>query len=132
MRTILVATLIWSVASPATPAVARSHLVSPERVEERLTGAKEHRKQDLATLVGILSHSTVRSALVSIHFDPEDLAAKASSLSDRELHDLADRAARLEVDPGAGGIGKGLLIAFAVVGIAFTALLIVCSSSGCE
>jgi hypothetical protein len=63
--------------------------------------------------------------------DSEDLVAKASNLSDRDLRDLAERAARLEVDPAATGVGKALLIVFALVGVAFTVALIVCSSNGC-
>ncbi len=132
MRELTVATLVAIFSLSTAPANAQSHVVSPLQVASRLKAVRQHRSQDLATILGALSHSEVREAIALLRIDAGDVGSRASTLSDQELHDLADRVARLEVDPSAGGAGKGLLIAFAIIGAAFTVMLIVCSASDCN
>jgi len=90
-----------------TPLTAQEHLVSPELLRGRLSEATEQRAEDLAALALTLSGS---------HVDVDVLAA---TLTDAELHDVAQRAARLQADPRAGTSGwiKWPLIVFAVVGV---------------
>ncbi len=132
MRELIAVAVIASIASLAPPASAHSHLVSPELVQSRLKEAGQHRIHDLAAVLGILSRPEVREALAAFKVDPDDVALRVPTLSDEELHDLADRVARLDIDPRSSGVGRGLLIALAVIGVAFTVLLIVCSTSDCD
>lgn len=132
MKRLTAAALIATFTSHAPLASAQSHLVSPHLVASRLKEVSQHRSRDLATVLRVLSHSEVREALASLRVDPGDVGHRVSTLSDEELHDRADRVARLDVDPSAGGVGKGLLIAFAIIGMAFTLMLIVCSASDCN
>jgi len=121
-RLIAAATLLSLVASAAT-ATADDHLVSLQLVRERLTATNQRRSE---TLRLILSNPTVKQAAAVAHVDPDALAARLSNLTDMELRDLADRAARLETDPVAGMSGwvKGPLIAFAVIGVLFIIFII--------
>jgi len=122
IATATVLSLVWC----AAPATADDHLVSLQLAHARLTEANQRRSQDAATLCLILSNPMVRQAAVVTHVDPDALTARLSTLSDLELHELADRAERLGVDPVAGMSGwvKGPLIAFAILGVVFVILLI--------
>jgi hypothetical protein len=126
MKRLVAAATVLCLVSGAAPVTADDHLVSLQLVRARLTEADQRRSQDIATLRLIPSHPMVRQAAVMTHVDPDALTARLSMLSDLELHDLADRARRLDADPVAGMSGwvKGPLIAFAVIGVLFVILLI--------
>jgi hypothetical protein len=126
MKRIIATATVLSLVSYAAPATADDHLVSLQVARAALMEANQRRSQDLATLHLILSNPTVRQAAVITHVDPDVLTARLSTLNDLELHDLADRARRLDADPIAGMSGwvKGPLIAFAILGVLFLILII--------
>ena len=110
----------------ATPGPCTDHVVSLQGMDIRLREASRQRAGDIATLRLFLSGPTAGRAAATVHLDPDAVAGRLSALSDRELRDLADRAARLEIDPHAGMSGgvKAVLITLAVVGAIFIILLI--------
>ena len=126
MKKIVATATLLSLVSYAAPAKADNHLASLQVAHARVREANQRRSQDVATLHLILSNPAVRQAALMTHVDPDALTARLSILSDLELHDLADRARRLDADPVAGMSGwvKGPLIAFAAIGVIFVILII--------
>ena len=114
----------------APPAPGTDHVVSQQLIDIRLREASHQRAGDIATLRSFLSGPTARRAAATLHLDPDAGAGKLSALTDRELRDLADRAARLEIDPHSGMSGgvKAVLVTLAVVGAIFIILLIYVST----
>lgn len=105
--------------------LAGEHLVARERVEARLAAAAATREADLAAVRRLLSTPQAASAAAAFGADVGDLRAGAASLGDRELRNLAARAADLKGDPAAGDIHidtNEFLIIFLIVAIVLVVL----------
>ena len=131
MKRPIVAAAVTAVLCHGAPALTDDHLVSLDLVATRFAAATEQRSRDLAAARLVLSSPSGHRWMAAIQFTVDPRDTSLSRLSDFELYDLSDRAARLEVDPRAAGVGKALLIVLVIVGIAFAAALIVCSDNGC-
>jgi hypothetical protein len=116
------------------PARAEDHLVSPSAVQVRLSQAAAQRQADLTALRSVLDSPAAVSASTGLGSDAHALSERVAVLSDVELRELARRAALLETDPVAGGIGKTLLIVAIVIALFFAVFAIACSgdrAAGC-
>jgi hypothetical protein len=115
----LLAGLLAVVLSSAVPANAADHLVAGDEVKSALQAASEARLRDLGRLERVLSSPQAADAAAAAGTSVGDLRGALSTLGDRELRDLAARAAALESDPVAGldPDVKQLLIIFLIVAI---------------
>jgi len=109
----------------ATPAPCSDHLLTADLVLARLDTARRQRDRNVADLRSFLSDPAVSRAAAAAHLDADSVATKLSALSDQELRDLADRAARIQTDP-CSGLSKGVkitLIIAAIVTLSFIILV---------
>lgn len=108
----------------ATPAsAAQDHLVPLDVMQSRLQESVERRQADLARVDRALATPLARAAAASLGRDTDVLRTAVYTLDDKELHDLAQRAAILQIDPAAGGLHKGLKVTSIVVGSVVLSLL---------
>jgi hypothetical protein len=107
----------------ATPAsAAQDHLVPLDVMQSRLQESAERRQADVALVDRALATPLARAAAASLGRDVGSLRTAVYMLDDNELHDLAQRAAILQIDPAAG-MRKGLKVTFIVVGSAVLLVL---------
>lgn len=103
---------------------AEDHLVSLEAAQSRLSEVTRSRSHDVATLERALSTPRAASTARALGADVREVRGAVASLGDRELRELASRAAALEADPVAG-LDKDihdLLIVFLIVAIVIVVL----------
>jgi hypothetical protein len=103
---------------------ADAHVVSPEQLSAALSASAGQRATDLATLDAFLSSPAAESAAHRAGVDLDGARAGVTSLTDAEIHDLAQRAERLPHDPVAGldADVNQLLVVFLVVAIVILVL----------
>ena len=118
MRGFAAAAVVLGSALVGSP-VGAEHLLDRATLDKVLSDRAEQRRTDLAKLDAFLSTSAAERAVESMSADPLRVRTGLSSLSDGELQDLAQRAAALEVDPGAGLSSdvNTLLVIFLIVAI---------------
>ena len=98
---------------------ADDHLVSRDAMGQALRAKEDVVQRDLATLDGILASEKAAAAAQKAGLTPGDLRAGVRTLSPAEIHDLAERASRLQTDPRSGLTHdvEELLIIFLIVGL---------------
>jgi hypothetical protein len=98
---------------------ADDHLMSPDAAASQLRAAALARQADLGTVEKVLSTPEARRASSALGVDIRQVKGAASTLTDRELRDLAARASALDADPAAG-LSRDvdqLLVVFLIVAI---------------
>jgi hypothetical protein len=126
--------LVFSLAVP-TSLWARPHMVTTRVVDARFESAAAARAAHLAALDRILATPTAAQVAAARGLDVQKLRAGLASLKDDELADIHARAAALEKDPVAGGLGSIFVVLLVVVAVAvILAVLIVegCKKQGAE
>jgi hypothetical protein len=118
-----VALLTLAVSLPGL-AFAGDHVVTREAVDARLGAAAASRAADLATLHRFLATPQAERAARLAGTEAGRLGASLAALSDSEARELAERAAALQSDPGAGLSSdvNTLLIVFLIVAIVILVL----------
>ena len=107
---------------PSLP--AQTHVVSPAELRKEAVAATRARKHNVETVAKFLSSPEAEKALRAARMDPTRVKSSVSSLSDRELAELASRADRAQIDFAAGRLtDRDLLII--LLGIAGLVLIIV-------
>jgi hypothetical protein len=103
---------------------ADAHVVSPEQLSAALSTSAEQRATDLATLDAFLGTPAAVSAAQQVGVSLDGARTGVTSLSDAEIHDLAQRADLLSHDPVAGldADVNQLLVVFLVVAIVILVL----------
>lgn len=102
---------------------AEDHLVTAADIQCRFAATADQRAENLRTVDAALASPAAAEAAVLLHADLGRIRARASSLTDEELRDVAARATALTFDPVAGA--NPVLIVLAVIGgIVVLALLI--------
>jgi hypothetical protein len=112
------------VLTQAFPAGAQPHLAPANTVDARLAAARAQRARDLAALSRLLRTDSARGEMTRLRLDPEAVSERLAVLDDREIHDLADRARRLDADPAAGE--SATVVAGSYLQIGLTLLLLYC------
>ena len=133
-RGVLSVVLAFSLAVPSS-LWARPHLVTTRAVDARFASAAAERAAHLAALDQILSTPTAAQVAAARGLDIQRLRSGLASLQDDELRDIHARAAALQKDPVAGGLGSLFVIVLVVVAVAvILAVLIVqdCKEKGAE
>jgi hypothetical protein len=105
-------------------AFADDHLVSPDAAASQLRSAFLARQADLGAVQRVLSTPEARRASSALGVDIRQVQGAASTLTDRELRDLAVRASALDADPAAGlshDVDQ-LLVIFLIVAIVILVL----------
>ena len=110
------------------PGSAQDHLVTAGDVQARFAEAADQRAENLRTVEAALSSPAAVEAAALLHADLVRIRARASSLTDEELRDVAARANALTVDPVAGA--NPVLIVLAVIGALVVLTLLVASLCG--
>jgi len=77
-------------------------LVVAPSIQTRLAQAAAQRDRDIRTLNGVLHNPRAASVTAAMGTNIERVQASVSTLNDRELRDIAARAAALQSDPRAG------------------------------
>ncbi len=90
------------VAYAAAPAPAGHHVVDQSQVARRLLESARTREERVALFQAALGTEEARQKARSMGADPDRLRAAVPHLSDRELADLASRAALVKADVAAG------------------------------
>jgi hypothetical protein len=87
-------------------AQTQNHLVGVEVAQARLHEAAHQRDVNLATLDAFVASREGSAAITLLGANADHVRSSLSSLSDRELHELAARAAALDSDPVAGALSR--------------------------
>ena len=98
---------------------AGDHLVSTDAAASQLRAAALARQADLGAVEKVLSTPEAKRASSALGVDIRQVKGAASTLTDRELRDLATRASALDADPAAG-LSRDvdqLLVVFLIVAI---------------
>jgi hypothetical protein len=119
--------------SAATPIVAfadDAHLVPQKDVVQRLVDTETTRAGRVALFEKALSTPEAEARARSLGFEPARLRAVVPQLSDAELKDLADRAARAK-DPTAGYYrhDDGMILLGVVLVLLLVVLIVVASQN---
>ena len=120
-RSLLLLTLLGGL---ALPGLAADHLVTEQARTERLEAAAAQRQAELGTLHAVLARPEATRAASRLGVSLARLQSGVATLSDSELHDLAQRAQALQTEP-AGALDhdiKDLLVIFLVVAIVILVL----------
>lgn len=121
MRRILAVLFACATVQAPQSAASADHLVGPATAQERLAATTTDRARDLQNIESALSSPAAASVASALGVRIERLKVGVRALSDRELRDLALRAATLEKDPVAGTLSDGevhdLLVIFLIVAI---------------
>lgn len=121
MRRILAVLFACATVQAPQSADSADHLVRPATAQERLAATTTERAQDIEGIESVLSSPTAASVASALGVRIERLKVGVRALSDRELRDLALRAAALEGDPVAGTLSDGevhdLLVIFLIAAI---------------
>ena len=104
--------LALPVARAAPPAATGSHVVDQSLIARRLLESARTRAERVKLFQDALGTDAVRRQARALGADPDRLRAAVPHLTDRELADLAVRAARVKQDvaAGHGGGDEGLII----------------------
>jgi len=102
-----VSQLAVPVAHAAAPAPTGNHLVDQSEVARRLIESAHTRDERVALFQAALGTEEARAQARSMGADPDRLRAAVPHLSDRELADLATRAAQVKQDVMAGHRHRG-------------------------
>ena len=94
--------LVLAALLAAAPARAGEHLVATSLISTRISEAAANREVNLEALEGVLASEAGLQAARLLGSEPEDVRRQLSTLSDREVEDLARRASALRLDPVAG------------------------------
>jgi hypothetical protein len=102
------------------PAPAAEHLVASTAIAEQFDAAAAARQRAVRTVQRVLSTRQAASAAKALGVGVEELRDAVPKLSDRELNELAVRAARLDADPVSGHLdadANDFLVVFLLVAI---------------
>lgn len=111
-------------ASPAFSAPAPQHLVTPGQLQQSTVNASQARRRNIEELRQFLSTPQAEKAFQKAHANPEEVKKAVSGLSDQELAQLSQRAAKAQRDFAAGDISTEALILI-IVAIILIILLVV-------
>lgn len=120
----MVALVLVAVFLVPSDLLAQSHVVSPADLQQQVMSASQVREHNLQTVRNFLSTPTAEKALKSSHVNSQQVQTAVSTLSDKELADLAARADKAQTDFAAGRISDRDLILI-ILGIAVLVLIIV-------
>ncbi len=104
--------------------LAQIHVVSRADLQKETVAATETRKHNLETISQVLSSQTAQKLVKSAHMDPAQVKTAVSSLSEKELAQLASKADKAQADFAAGKLSDRDLI-FIILGIAALVLIVV-------
>lgn len=121
VRTLIASVLVLFFAFPSNLA-AQVHVVSPTDLQKETLAASQARQHNLQTVTQFFSSERAQKALQSAHMDPAQVKTAVSSLSDRELAQLASRSTKAQSDFAAGRIEDHDLL---VILVAMAALVLI-------
>lgn len=102
--------------------LAQAHLVSPSDLQQETLAASQSRMGDLQAWQNFLSSPMAEKAMGSLHVDARQVASAISSLSDREVAQMAARANKAQADFAAGNITDHDLL---IILVAILALILI-------
>ena len=120
-KSLLLLTLLGGL---ALPGLAADHLVTDQARAERLEAAAAQRQGELGALRELLARPEATRVAARLGVSLARVQSGVATLSDAEIHDLAQRAQALRTEP-AGALDhdiKDLLVIFLVVAIVILVL----------
>jgi hypothetical protein len=120
-RAVTACILVMLFAMP-TNLLAQAHVVSPAELQKEAVNATQVRQHNREQVRQFLSSENAQKVLKSAHLDPVQVTTAVSSLSDRELADLAARSQRAQAEFAAGNIDNRDLL---LIILAIAALILV-------
>lgn len=121
---ITAATLLIALSVAPSPALAQSHVVSPNVVQQQVLAASQTRQHNEDAVKQFMSSPAAQKAMKASGMDPERIKVAVPALNDQELSQIASRAEKAQADFAAGSMGQRDLLLI-VVGIAVLILIIV-------
>lgn len=107
IRFVFITTLICSLGflfqSPSLLA-GQKHVVSPAELQQATLSVARARQRNVAKVEKLFSSPRAQKALKSVHVDPVQIQQAVSSLSDRELAQLASKANKAQENFAAGAL----------------------------
>lgn len=124
-RAVVPSALILLLAAPTgafAQISAEDHLVSPQTLQNQLTGSAATRQKNIETVKSFLSSPIADQAIRDAHYNPEQVRNAIPTLSDQELANLSARAQDAQQKFAAGALSRTEI---GLIAIAFVVLIIV-------
>jgi len=107
---------------PGLPAMAQTHVVNEQDLQQQITAASQSRTQNLQHVQQFLSSPQAAKAFRDAHVNAQQVKTAVSALSDAELAHLAARAQQADSSFAAGTLDDRDLI---VIILAMVALILI-------